>query len=133
MKKIVVVIMALTIVFAITSSAMATGTPFNIVTDSTSVLQTGCSVAKKTGAHWFIRLNEETSNLSATHRAVVRVHKGAQSISATWVYGGPNETDRLYSASYQKEVTGISFRGRMDDRDTGTLEFHGTFHHSYGF
>ena len=133
MKKMIAVVLVLTMVLAFASSAMATGTRFDIVTDSTSSLKTGCVVASKTGAHWFMRLDEDMSNLSSTHRAVVRIHEGANAISATWVYSGPNETERGYNAGKAGTVYNVSFRGRLDNRDSGLLEFHGYYHHSYGF
>ena len=133
MKKILAVVLTLSLVLAFAGSAMADRNRFDIVTTSTTSFQTGCSVEKKTDNHWFVRLDEEMSNLSSTHRAVCRVHQGSTAISPTWVYSGPNETDRSYNTGYQGEQRNISFRGRLDNRDSGTLEFHGYFHHSYGF
>ena len=134
MKKMIAVVLVLTMVMAFASSAMATSESFHIVTTSTTSFMTGCTAAGKTDNHWFIRLDEERSNLSPTHRAVCRVHQSATAVSATWVYSGPNETDRAYNANFLGDQSAtISFRGRLDNRDSGTLEFHGTFHHSYGF
>lgn len=133
MKKVIAIVMVLTMVFTFASSALAVGTRFDIVTTSTSSLMTGCSGITKKDAHWFLKINTDTSNLSSTHRAVTRVHQGTEPISATWVYSGPNETDRAYNTGKGGTVSGVSFRGRLDNRDSGTLEFHGYFHHSYGF
>ena len=131
MKKILAVVLTLSLVLAFAGSAMAVGTRFHIVTSSTTSFQTGCSVERKTGNHWFVRLDEEMSNLSPTHRAVVRIHEGYNAISATWVYSGPNETEHGYNSGKTGTVYNVSFRGRLDNRDSGLLEFHGYFHHSY--
>ncbi|MEG1360788.1 MAG: hypothetical protein RSE23_14100 [Clostridia bacterium] len=130
MKKTIAIVLVLTMVFAFASSAMAVGTRFDIVTSSTTSLMTGCSGLRLTGTYWFMRLDENTSNLSPTHRAVTRVHQGTNPISATWVYSGPNETNHPHTFN-KYSTTNASFRGRLDDRDSGTLEFHGYFHHSY--
>ena len=123
--------MNLSLVLAFAGSAMGVETRFDIVTTSTTSFKTGCYGINKTGAYWFVRLDEDMSNLSPTHRAVTRVHKGYDPISAKWVYSGPNETYHGYNALYQGPVSGVSFRARLDDRDSGTLEFHGYFHHSF--
>lgn len=130
MKKMIAVVLVLTMVMAFASSAMAIGTRFDIVTESTTSFKTGCYNIKPIGTRWFMRLDEDMSNLSSTHRAVTRVHQGTTPISATWVYSGPNETEHPHT--YKSSNTDLlSYRGRLDDRDSGLLEFHGYFHHSY--
>ncbi|MEG1155961.1 MAG: hypothetical protein RSD94_08810 [Acinetobacter sp.] len=131
MKKTIAIVMVLTMVFAFASSAMAVGSRFDIVTSNTSSLVTGASGITKTGNAWFVRYNENTSNITATHRAVVRIHRGTQPITPTWVYDKPYELNRPYYPGYTTTVDGVSFRARLDDRDSGTLEFHGYFYHSY--
>ena len=42
---------------------------------STSSFMTGCSDITKYNNAWFVRYNEDTSNITPTHRAVVRIHK----------------------------------------------------------
>ena len=98
---------------------------------STSSFMTGCSDITKYNNAWFVRYNEDTSNITPTHRAVVRIHKGTQPITPKWVYDSPYERDRPYNTGYTGTVTGVSFRARLDDRDSGTLEFHGYYYHSY--
>ena len=130
MKKMLAVVLVLTMVMAFSNSAMAAYKRFDIVTESTSAFKTGCSSMLLQDHYWFMRLDEDMSNLSSTHRAVTRVHQGTTPISATWVYSGPNETDHPHT--FTGSVANASYRGRLDDRDSGTLEFHGYFHHSYG-
>ena len=130
MKKILAVVLTLSLVLAFAGRAMAVGTRFHIVTSSTTSFQTGCSVAELKDTYWFMRLDEDMSNLSPTHRAVTRVHQGVNPISATWVYSGPSETEHTHT--YKENAGNASYRGRLDNRDSGTLEFHGYFHHSYG-
>lgn len=130
MKKIIAVVLVLTMILAFASSALAIGTRFDIVTSSTSSLMTGCSGLRLSGNYWFMRLDEDMSNLSSTHRAVTRVHQGTNPISATWVYSGPNETEHTHT--FSGTTANASYRGRLDNRDSGLLEFHGYFHHSYG-
>ena len=131
MKKILAVVLTLSLVLAFAGSAMADRNRFDIVTTSTTSFQTGCYGITKTGPRWFIKLDEDMSNLSPTHRAVVRIHEGYNAISATWVYSGPNETEHGYNSGKTGTVNNVSFRGRLDDRDSGLLEFHGYFYHSY--
>lgn len=129
MKKILAVALTLSLVLAFANSAMAVGSRFDIVTSSTTSFKTGCYGLRLGGSYWFVRLDEDMSNLSPTHRAVVRVHQGENPISAKWVYSGPNETEHPHT--FTGTVANASFRGRLDDRDSGLLEFHGYFHHSY--
>ena len=131
MKKSIAAILILTLILVFAGSAMAVGSRFDIVTSSTSSFMTGCSGIMKYNNAWFVRYNEDTSNITPTHRAVVRIHKGAQPITPKWVYDSPYERDRPYNTGYTETVTGVSFRARLDDRDSGTLEFHGYYHHSY--
>lgn len=131
MKKMIALMLVLTLILTFAGSAMAVGTRFDIVTASTTSFKTGCYGFMPTGTRWFIRLDEDMSNLSSNHRAVTRVHQGSTPISATWVYSGPNETEHPYGSNFNPEGMTISYRGRLDDRDSGTLEFHGYFHHSY--
>ena len=128
MKKMIAVVLVLTMVMAFASSAMAASVSanFHISTSSTTTFQTGCSGMKLDGTNWwYIELDEAASNLSATHRAVTRVHQGTKAISATWVYSGPNTANRQHT--YDPDGSTASYRGRLDDRDSGTLEFHGKF------
>ena len=128
MKKMIAVVLVLTMVLAFASSAMAVpiSKNFHISTSSTTSFQTGCSgMNLSTTNWWYIELDEAASNLSATHRAVTRVHQGTKAISATWVYSGPNTTNRQHTFSGNTPLA--SFRGRLDDRDSGTMEFHGKF------
>lgn len=130
MKKILAVVLTLSLVLAFTGSAMAVGTRFDIVTSSTTSFKTGCTVDELKNTYWFMRLDEDLSNLSPTHRAVTRIHQGVNPISATWVYSGPNETEHPHT--YKDGAGVVSYRGRLDNRDSGTLEFHGYFHYNYG-
>lgn len=132
MKKFVAFILAMVMVFACVVSAMAAplrqGYKFDVSTTSTTEFKTGCSGMSKTENKWYISLNAGISNLSSTHRAVARVHHGYDAASATYVYSGPSTTVHGYNADCQGFMSGLSFRARLDNRDTGTLEFHGTFY-----
>ena len=136
MRKLIALITALVLCFAIVGSAMADGVvgdgkaQFSVSTDSTTSYQIGVNNIRKTGSRWYIGVDESRSNISATHRAVSRVHKGATSISALWVYSGSNYNSHPYSTGYTGVVEGVSFRARLDNRDTGWLEFHGTFYYN---
>lgn len=130
MKKFVASIMVAIMICSCISAALASSTPFNVSTTSTTELQiaTRQVVKPESAKFWQISLDEERSNLSPTHRAVTRVHQGYNAISDTWVYSGPNYTQHDYKTLYKdKELTGVTYRGRLDNRDTGTLEFHGNF------
>ncbi len=132
MKKFVAFILAMVMVFTFAVSAMAVpqrkGYTFHVTTTSTTVYQIGCSGIQKSENKWYISLNEKDSNLSPTHRAVARVHHGFDAASATYVYSGPSTNQHGYNADCQGYMDGLSFRARLDNRDTGTLEFHGTFY-----
>ena len=129
MKKFVAGVLVVVMIFSVSSMAMAASTRFNIVTDSTTVLRIGTPKYNRTMTYWIVYVDMSTSNLSPTHRAVTRVHKGFDAVSATWVYSGENPTARGYNAGTANNVTGLTFRGRLDNRDSGTLEFHGTVQH----
>lgn len=129
MKKFVAAVLVVVMIFSVSSMAMAASTRFNIVTDSTTVLQIGTPKYNRTMTYWIVYVDMSTSNLSPTHRAVTRVHKGFDAVSATWVYSDENPTARGYNAGTANNVTGLTFRGRLDNRDSGTLEFHGTVQH----
>lgn len=130
MKKIITMILMFAMVLSVAGLASADSRPFDISTDSTSVYQVGTIVIpQKTNATWCPYINEGTSNLSETHRAVTRVHKGATAISATWVYSKNTYEWHPYKTNYTGTVTGITYRGRLDTRDSGILEFHGDFHY----
>ena len=129
MKKFVAAVLVVVMIFSVSSMDMAASTRFNIVTDSTTVLQIGTPKYNRTMTYWIVYVDMSTSNLSHTHRAVTRVHKGFDAVSATWVYSGENPTARGYNAGTANNVTGLTFRGRLDNRDSGTLEFHGTVQH----
>lgn len=81
MKKSIAAILILTLILVFVGSAMAVGSRFDIVTSSTSSFMTGCSDITKYNNAWFVRYNEDTSNITPTHRAVVRIHKGTQPIT----------------------------------------------------
>ena len=74
MKKSIAAILILTLILVFVGSAMAVGSRFDIVTSSTSSFMTGCSDITKYNNAWFVRYNEDTSNITPTHRAVVRIH-----------------------------------------------------------
>lgn len=95
MKKSIAAILILTLILVFAGSAMAVGSRFDIVTSSTSSFMTGCSGITKLKNAWFVRYNEDTSNITPTHRAVVRIHKGTQPITPKWVYDSPYERDRI--------------------------------------
>ncbi|MEG2267522.1 MAG: hypothetical protein RSC68_24735 [Acinetobacter sp.] len=127
MKKIIAAILVLTLVLTVASVAMAGDANFHIVTDSTSVYTVGHSPVDKTASKWTIRIDVAASNLSSTHRAVARVHKGSPAISATYVFTENTYNNYGYKQGYTGLVSGITFRSKLDDRDSGTLEFHGRF------
>lgn len=131
MKKCIAIILTLAITFAFATSAMAEVVTmkygFDVTTSSTSHFSIGCNGIEKTENQWYISLRTASSNLSETHRAVTRVHCGYDAASPTFVYSGANTTRRGYNADYQGFQSGLSFRARLDNRDSGTLEFHGTF------
>lgn len=127
MKKITALVLVGIMLLTGVSTALAAGesVPFHIVTENTENYQIGTSKQKKTQKYWHISIDESTSNVTPTHRAVTRVHKGYDAISSTWVYEG-QEYDRCpYKTNYTGVVDGITFRGRLDNRDSGVLEFHG--------
>lgn len=129
MKKLFSAVLVVVMVLSVTSMALAASTRFNIVTDSTTVLQVGTPQYNRTMQYWSVYVDMSTSNISPTHRAVTRVHKGYDAASATWVYSGENPTARGYKVGIALSETGLTFRGRLDNRDSGLLEFHGTVQH----
>lgn len=130
-KKLFVCMLTLVMIFSLAGSALAVEIPmtyaFHISTDSTTEYQIGCTGIEKTENKWYISLDTSRSNLSPTHRAVTRVHAGANAASSTWVYSGPSTTMHSYKTNYQGVQFNLSYRGRLDNRDWGVLEFHGTF------
>lgn len=131
MKKLISAILVLTLVLAFASSAMAyefKSLPFSFVTDSTSVFNVGPKF-DKVGNSWYIAFSESRSNVSPTHRAVTRVHLGAKAISATWVVSENTYSIHPYIPGYTATVRGATYRARLDDRDSGTLQFHGDFYY----
>ncbi|MEG1092547.1 MAG: hypothetical protein RSE38_14515 [Acinetobacter sp.] len=126
MKKSVAIILVLSLVLSIASVASAKTTDFNIVTSSTNIYQVGTAKFDRNLNQWYVDINMSTSNIAADHRAVTRVHQGASVASATWVYSAYSDVPRGYISGYK---TGLTYRGRLDDRDSGLLEFHGVFHY----
>lgn len=131
MKKAMALVLVLIMVFAFAGSSLAERKWFDIVTESTTEFKTGCYDITKTTNLWQVSLSTSSSNLSPTHRAVARVHKGTDVASATWVYSGPSAESHGYGVNYQGYKSGLSFRGRLDNRDSGLLEFHGYFVYNY--
>ena len=129
MKKFIAAILVLTLVLAFASVAMAARTPFHIVTDSTSIYQVGTPLYTRVAQSWYLDIDTSTSNVAPDHRAVTRVHLGVNAASATWVYSGANGTSHGYNSNIGLNQEGLTFRGRLDNRDSGTLQFHGTVHH----
>lgn len=131
MKKLSILLVALILTLTTLGSALAEPVTmrytFDISTSNTSQYQIGCTGIEKTENKWYIVLDSSKSNLSSTHRAVTRVHNGADAASATWVYSGPNTTQHPYKANCQGVMSNLSYRGRLDNRDSGVLEFHGKF------
>ncbi len=129
MKKLFVLVLVLAL--AITGTSLAERTTmrynFGISTTSTTEYQIGCTGIQKSENEWYIVLDVNNSNLSPTHRAVTRVHNGANAASATWVYSGPSTTHHPYKTNCQGVMFNLSYRGRLDNRDSGTLEFYGQF------
>ncbi len=129
MKKLFVLVLVLAL--AITGTSLAERTTmrynFGISTTSTTEYQIGCTGIQKSENEWYIVLDVNNSNLSPTHRAVTRVHNGANAASATWVYSGPSTTHHPYKTNCQGVMLNLSYRGRLDNRDSGTLEFYGQF------
>lgn len=124
-------------VFVLVLALMVTGTSFaekvtmmydfGIVTASTTQYQTGCTGIEKTENEWYIVLDTSRSNLSSTHRAVTRVQYGNTVASATWVYAGSSTAHHPYKANCQGVMYNLSYCGRLDNRDAGTLKFYGKF------
>lgn len=128
MKKITSLLLTLVLVLSIAGAALAASRSFDVSTSSTSVFATGASgITRTNNKNWCASISASRSNLSATHRAVARVHKGVDAASATWVYAGVDSTYHPYSAGISDRASGLSFRARLDNRDSGTLEFHGNF------
>ncbi len=129
MKKLFVLVLVLAL--AITGTSLAERKTmrynFGISTTSTTEYQIGCTGIQKSENEWYIVLDVNNSNLSPTHRAVTRVHNGANAASATWVYSGPSTTHHPYKTNCQGVMLNLSYRGRLDNRDSGTLEFYGQF------
>ncbi|MEG1983633.1 MAG: hypothetical protein RR037_07890 [Alistipes sp.] len=123
MKKFAALI--LTLIMMVSISSVASAVSFDIVTTSKDVYQVGTQIFSTNNYNWFINVNMGTSNIALDHRAVVRVHQGVNAASATWVYGAPNGASHPYISGYKD---GLTFRGRLDNRDSGLLEFHGTFY-----
>ncbi len=133
MKKFCALILAVVLMLTMTSMAFAVSPSpvrFNISTDNTVNFQIGAANISKDGNYWHVSFNEETSNVTPTHRAVVRIHQGYNAISSKWVYEGQEYDQHPYKTNYTKPLSGVSFRARLDDRDSGILEFHGNFFHS---
>lgn len=129
MKKLFVLVLVLALAITGTSFAERVTMRYNfgITTDSTTQYQIGCTGIQKSENEWYIVLNTSKSNLSPTHRAVTRVHNGANAASATWVYSGANATHHPYKTNCQGPMYNLSYRGRLDNRDSGTLKFYGQF------
>jgi hypothetical protein len=128
MKKIIALVMCLAILCASVSALAYKTTSYSINTSSTSEYQIASSQVTTTGANWYITYS--SGNLSGSHRAVTRVHKGATAISSTWVYSGSSTTSHPYKSGYTGGgVSGVTFRGRLDDRDSGTLLMSGNFNY----
>lgn len=131
MKKFVATLLTLVMVFALTSYAFADSKPFHVSTSSTSVFMTGASsITRTNNKGWYASISASQSNLSPTHRAVARVHQQENAVSASWVYSGTDSTTHPYNAGTSISASGLSFRARLDNRDSGTLEFHGNFYYN---
>lgn len=84
LKKLTAAILALAMVLTTASAAMVefTGrTPIHLITDDTTRSHTVTPPVTKHGDYWSVSIDESTSNLSPTHRVLVRVHRGANSIA----------------------------------------------------
>lgn len=129
-KRILTFVLALTITLGVCVTAFAdySQAPFSVETTSKMDFKVGTEkLNKKRGSDWYLSVNMDKSNISDTHRAVVRVYKGTEVISATWVYSGESTTPHGYNSDCQKGMNGITFRARLDTRDSGTLVFKGRF------
>lgn len=101
---------------------------YSIETSSTSVYSVGHTPVDKWRDDWYIGIDSR-SNVSSTHRAVGRVHCGAEAITPTFVFNGTSYNHHEYDTYWEYEAYGVTFRARLDNRDSGTLNFYGYYYY----
>ncbi len=83
--------------------------------------------ARSNGSNWHITW--ESSNISSSHRAVVRIFTSTGDYaSSKWVYSTQSTAYHPYKDGCGGGKTDTGIWGRLDDRDSGTLSVKGVFY-----
>lgn len=130
MKKILATILcaALLLSLALPASASTKSLDFFYSSSQTAsfVPWTNESVISE-GITWNLEWTSATI-ISATHRAVVRIlTAGGSKASSLWVYTYNSTKEHTYTDDVKNGQKYVHPAGRLDNRDSGTLEVDGTF------
>lgn len=125
MKKIFALVLCLVTVFSFTLASASTH--FSYTGSETTNFIRWSDSDKSTGSKW--HLTWESCDLSSTKRAVVRVYAApGVYASSLYVYSSASTAYHPYKSSYGQGKANTYLGGRMDNRDTGTINVSGWFH-----
>lgn len=125
MKKFIALLMVALMICGSISSAMAQ-TTFEVKNLDSSDFYSWTTPYPSSGQNWHITWTK--SNISLTHRAVVRVFSGSDYASSKFVYTYHSTNYHPYKDGYGGGNNKSTYlKGRLDDRDSGTLSAEGTF------
>lgn len=126
MKKTLVCFLSLVLVFLVSTTAFAS-TDFEYHGSETGHLLRWGPSEESSGSNWHITWG--ANNLAPDKRAVVRIlSKSGEYASSLWVYSSASTNYHPYKAGYGKGQAKTYIAGKLDDRDTGTLDVKGVFH-----
>ncbi len=125
MKKIFALVLCLVTVFSFTLASASTSFSYR-GSEKVDFIQWS-QPAQSSGKNWHITWGE--NNLSSTNRAVVRVYAApGVYASSLFVYSSPSSAYHPYKSAYGQGKSTTYLGGRMDNRDSGSLNVAGTFH-----
>lgn len=139
MKKVLALVLCLSLCLGLVSSALAENRPISyeypgryaIYTDSTDDFMPGSAVdyINRNGLPW--KLSMTSGYISPTHRLVMRVYSNGKEASSLWVYENDSGKTHPYKTKYAGGGYPVAVYGRLDDRDSGVLNIAGNFYYWY--
>jgi hypothetical protein len=126
MKKMFAAFLCVVMLCLSVSSAMAS-TNFSWYGNDTVDFHAWGSAEKSTGSNWHVTWS--WGNMSSSLRAAVRIYAGPGNYaSSIFVYSSKSSAYHPYKAGYGNGGAYTYIAGRVDNRDSGTLDVGGIFY-----
>ena len=126
MRKLFAVLVCIMMICVFVGSALAS-THFEWYGNDTSTFYAWGPSQISTGSNWHITW--EKGNMLPSLRAAVRIYAApGEYASSTFVYSSQSFAYHPYNPGYGNGGANTYIAGRVDNRDSGTLDVSGTFH-----